>query len=135
MRVAEFAAGLPLIGAAAVFASGLVAGQGPATHPSARFAAIDDIDPSNVGRLQVAWTAHTGEFAGGKGPSPPGPVEGFQTRPLLAGSRLIVTTTTSKVIALDADAGAEARRYDPVPGRGGVCDRHHRGVTRRHDTD
>lgn len=129
MRVAGVGASLPFVGAAALAAGGFVATQAPpAVHPSARFADIADINPANVAALQVAWTAHTGEFAGGKGPSPPGPVEGFQTRPLLAGGRLVVTTTTSKVIALDAESGAEAWRYDPFAGRGRVCDRPHRGV-------
>jgi glucose dehydrogenase len=109
-------------------AGALLWAQKPPGHPSDRFVEVGDITPANVGRLEVAWTARTGEFAGGQGPSPRGPVEGFQTRPVLAGSRLIVTTTTSKVIAFDAETGVEQWRFDPFEGRGRVCDRPHRGV-------
>ena len=77
--------------------------------------------------LTEAWVAHTGEYAGGMGPNPPQSVEGFQTRPTLVGGLLIVTTTTSKVIALDAETGKEAWRFDPFAGKH-VCDFPHRGV-------
>ncbi len=99
-----------------------------ALHPSARFSPLTEITPENVSRLAVAWTAHTGEYAGGLGPSPPKPVDGFQSRPALVGDTLIVTTTTSKVLGLDAETGAERWRFDPFAGRGRVCDRPHRGV-------
>jgi quinoprotein glucose dehydrogenase len=99
-----------------------------AARPSSRFSPLTEITPDNVSRLAVAWTAHTGEFAGGQGPAPSKPVEGFQCRPVLVGESLVVTTTTSKVIALDAETGAERWRHDPFAGRGRVCDRPHRGV-------
>jgi glucose dehydrogenase len=81
-----------------------------------------------VGRLTVAWTAHTAELSGGIGPRPPRPVEGLQTRPVLAANRLIVTTTTSKVIALDPETGVERWRFDPFAGGTRDCERPHRGV-------
>ena len=105
------------------------------SDPSARFAAMDEITPANVSTLAVAWTAHVGELSGGRGPQPERQVEGFQTRPLLAGELLIVTTTTSKVIALDAETGAERWRFDPFAVRRRSCESPHRGVAMWTSTD
>ena len=98
-----------------------------APNASARFADLHEITPDNVARLAVAWTAHTGDFPGGQ-PNPKGAVEGFQTRPVLAGDLLIVTTTVSRVIALDAETGVERWRFDPFAGRTRRCELPHRGV-------
>ena len=98
-------------------------------HASTRWAPVDQLTPSNVAGLREVWRAHTGEFAGGEGPNPTRPVEGFQTRPVLAGPLLIVTTTTSKVIALDAGSGRQRWRFDPFAGRERRCESPHRGVT------
>ncbi|MBK5295527.1 MAG: pyrroloquinoline quinone-dependent dehydrogenase [Vicinamibacteria bacterium] len=97
-------------------------------NPSARFEALSEITPANVSRLRVLWTAHTGEFSGGQGPNPTRAVEGFQTRPVLVGDLLVVTTTTSKVIALEAETGVERWRLDPFAGRTRTCESPHRGV-------
>jgi glucose dehydrogenase len=99
-----------------------------APNASARYVDLDDIRPENVSRLAVAWTAHTGDFPGGR-PDPTGPVEGFQTRPVLAGNLLIVTTTVSRIIALDAETGVERWRFDPFAGRTRRCELPNRGVT------
>jgi quinoprotein glucose dehydrogenase len=96
-------------------------------NASARYVDLNDIKRENVSRLAVAWTAHTGDFPGGR-PDPTGPVEGFQTRPVLAGDLLIVTTTVSRIIALDAESGVEQWRFDPFAGRTRDCERPHRGV-------
>ena len=98
-------------------------------HPSTRWTAIDELTPGNVSRLREVWRAHTGEFAGGQGPNPTRAVEGFQTRPVLAGDVLLVTTTTSKIIGLDAATGRERWRHDPFAGRERPCESPHRGVT------
>ena len=99
-----------------------------APNPSTRFSSLTGITPDNVARLEQRWVARTGEFAGGAGPDPGRPVEGFQTRPVLAGDVLVVTTTTSKVIGLDADTGRERWRVDPFAGRTRECESPHRGV-------
>jgi glucose dehydrogenase len=104
-------------------------GASPPAHASTRWAAVDQMTPANVGGLREVWRARTGEFAGGEGPNPKRAVEGFQTRPVLAGDALIVTTTTSKVIALDADTGRERWRFDPFADRERRCESPHRGVT------
>jgi glucose dehydrogenase len=99
----------------------------PAANPSSRFVELDEITPQNVSRLTTAWTAHTGDFPGGS-PAPKGAVEGFQTRAVLAGDLLIVTTTVSRVIALDAETGVEQWRFDPFAARTRTCELPNRGV-------
>ena len=99
-----------------------------AAHASARYSPLTEITTANVSRLQVAWTAHTGVFSGGQGATPKKAVEGFQVRPVLVDDLLIVTTTTSLVIALDAETGAERWRFDPFAGVSRPCERPHRGV-------
>jgi glucose dehydrogenase len=101
--------------------------SGSVPNASARFVDLQEITPDNVARLATAWTAHTGDFPGGQ-PNPKSAVEGFQTRPVLAGDLLIVTTTVSRVIALDAETGVERWRFDPFAGRRRSCELPHRGV-------
>jgi quinoprotein glucose dehydrogenase len=96
-------------------------------NASARFVNLDEITPDNVARLATAWTAHTGDFPGGD-PHPTKAVEGFQTRPVLVGDLLIVTTTVSRVVALDAETGVERWRFDPFAGRIRPCEMPHRGI-------
>lgn len=72
-----------------------------------RFAALDQINKSNVADLQVAWTAHTGDI-----PQSTGAGAEDQNTPLQVGDTLYVCTAYSKVIALDVDSGKEKWRYD-----------------------
>lgn len=75
-----------------------------------RYSPLDQITPANVGRLQVAWTYHTGDERG----RPGDPVETtFEVTPLKIGDRLFLCTPHQNVIALDADTGREVWRYDP----------------------
>ena len=46
-----------------------------------RYSPLKEIDRSNVARLKVAWTFHTGDIYDGK--DKVGPRSGFQTTPLL----------------------------------------------------
>lgn len=73
-----------------------------------RFAALDQINKDNIGRLQVAWTAHTGDV-----PQSNGSGAEDQNTPLQIGSTVYVCTAYSKIVALDADTGAELWKYDP----------------------
>ena len=99
----------------------------PHSNPSARFTALDAITPATVSHLAVAWTAHTGDFPGGA-PVAHGQVPAFESRPILAGDVLVVVTTTSKVIALDADTGTERWRFDPFAGLTRRCEEPSRGA-------
>lgn len=70
-----------------------------------RFAPFDQIDTSNVGGLQVAWTFRTGDI--------PGKGAEDQTTPTQIGDGLYVCTPYQKVFALDVDTGKERWRFDP----------------------
>lgn len=72
-----------------------------------RFAALDQITRANVNDLKVAWTAHTGDI-----PVSNGSGAEDQNTPLQIGDTVFVCTAYSKIIALDADTGAERWRYD-----------------------
>ncbi|HXV89978.1 MAG TPA: PQQ-binding-like beta-propeller repeat protein, partial [Gemmatimonadales bacterium] len=75
-----------------------------------RFSPLTQITRTNVARLQVAWTYHTGELA-----------ERFATEeetalevtPLVIGAVMYVSTPLGRVIALDAATGAERWVFDP----------------------
>ncbi len=97
-------------------------------HDSARFSPLTDITRENVDRLTAAWTYHSGDFSGGRGPTPVGQVPGVQTRPVFADGRVYVTTPSSIVIAIDGDTGREDWRYDPQAAAATRCYEPHRGV-------
>ncbi len=67
-----------------------------------RFAALDQINRSNVGQLQVAWTYHTGDVAVSDGNGAED-----QNTPLQIGNRLYICTPHNDVIALDATTGKQ----------------------------
>jgi quinate dehydrogenase (quinone) len=92
------------------------------------------ITAANVGRLEQAWVAHTGEFAGGEGPQPRHAVPGFQSRPVLAGGLLILTTPSSRVIGLDAETGEVRWRFDPQEHVAERCEQPNRGASLHHRT-
>jgi quinoprotein glucose dehydrogenase/quinate dehydrogenase (quinone) len=87
-----------------------------------RFSPLAQIDKSNVAKLEVAWTYHTG-VKQGETPSP------LLTTPVMVGNRLVACTQTNIVIALDPETGRELWRYDPkVDPKGGSAVRTCRGV-------
>jgi quinate dehydrogenase (quinone) len=71
-----------------------------------KFAALDQITPANVGQLQVAWTAHTGDV-----PVSTGAGAEDQNTPIQIGESLFVCTAYGQVLALDVDTGAEKWSY------------------------
>lgn len=75
------------------------------TPAGTRFAPFDQIKPENVEKLQVAWTYRTGETAQG--------ASEFQNTPTQIGDTVYVCTPLNKVIALDAETGAERWTFDP----------------------
>lgn len=86
-----------------------------------RHSALTQINRDNVGRLAVAWTYRTGDLSHPKGDQ--GPQEGcgrchtgnskFETTPILADSRLYLSTPLNRVIALDPATGRQLWRFDP----------------------
>lgn len=73
-----------------------------------RFAALDQITPSNIKKLDVAWIAHTGDI-----PESTGAGAEDQNTPLQIGTNLYVCTAYGKVLSFDIDTGKEKWRFDP----------------------
>jgi quinoprotein glucose dehydrogenase len=85
-------------------------GGGP---EQARYSTLAQIDRSNVGRLELAWTYDSGETGG------------LQTNPIIVGGVVYTTTPRHKVVAIDGGTGHERWTFDSgIEGRGP-----NRGVT------
>lgn len=75
-----------------------------------RYSPLDEINRSNVSRLRVAWTYHTGEVSDGT----KYPVRSaFETTPLIVDGVLYLTTPFNRLVALDAETGRELWSFDP----------------------
>lgn len=73
-----------------------------------RYSRLDQINRSNVGQLEVAWTYDAGEGAGGT-----------QTQPLVAGGSLFLVTPKHNVVALDPATGKQLWNFESgITGRG-----------------
>lgn len=72
------------------------------TEGGSRFAALDQINRGNVGKLTVAWTYHTGDVAISDGNGAED-----QLTPLQVGDKVFICTPHNSLIALDADTGKE----------------------------
>ena len=113
---ATIAAGALIIWIAAVrlgtVAGGPVDGWPSYGHDAGgmRFSPLTEIDRTNVARLEVAWTVHTGDISDGSGGRSR---SGFETTPIVVDGLLYVTTPFNRVIALDPDSGKERWSYDP----------------------
>jgi quinoprotein glucose dehydrogenase len=90
--------------------SGPVAGwpQYGATKGGGHDSALTQITRDNLDRLQMAWIYHTGDVAKG-----PGAKSSFQTTPILVDDTLYFCSPFNRVIALDAETGAERWTFDP----------------------
>jgi quinoprotein glucose dehydrogenase len=70
-----------------------------------RFSPLDQINRSNVSKLQVAWTYDSGETGG------------METSPIVVGNVLYTYTPSKSVVALDAATGKVLWKFDPgLPG-------------------
>ena len=74
------------------------------------FSSIDQINRSNVARLEVAWTYRTGELGAGFASARQ---LTFEATPVLAFGLLYLETGTNVVVALDPESGRERWRFDP----------------------
>jgi quinate dehydrogenase (quinone) len=72
-----------------------------------RFAALDQINRSNVGKLKVAWEFHTGDVADNNAA---GILSEDQQTPMQIGNTVYLCTPHNNVISLDADTGKEKWR-------------------------
>src|SRR5579863_815447 len=74
-----------------------------------RYSPLTQISPTNVDRLQVAWTFRTGEL--GKGVTD-WRRSAFEATPILYERTLYFTTPSTNVVAVDAVTGALRWRHD-----------------------
>jgi quinoprotein glucose dehydrogenase len=79
------------------------------TYGARRYSTLDQITPANVGRLKVAWTAHTRDLPSERARDK----YGAETTPVKVGDSLYLCTPKNILIALDAATGKERWRHDP----------------------
>ena len=98
-----------------------------------RWSPLSEITRENVGRLDTAWTYHTGElapeFAGRRRQ------RSLEVTPLVVDGRMFVSTPLGRVMALDPETGRELWKFDPKVDRTvGFGDFTNRGVSYWVDT-
>jgi glucose dehydrogenase len=81
-----------------------------------RHSPLEQLTPENVGALQRAWTYRIGEVDRLPNISPDGDPPAFEATPLIVRGVMYVVTPSSRMIALDAETGAERWQYDPQAG-------------------
>ncbi len=77
-----------------------------------RFSPLKQINPSNVQRLQRAWTYEVDQ-------GPDSGIEAFESTPLMIDGVLYFTTPTSRAIAVNAETGKELWMFDPFSRQSG----------------
>lgn len=75
-----------------------------------KYSALADINAANVAKLSMAWEWKAGEKALDAFGTRPG---NFQTTPIMIGNVLYFSTPYNRVVAVNADTGAELWAYDP----------------------
>ena len=78
----------------------------------ARFSPLRQISRENVNRLKRAWTYHTGEIDR-SGNTDRHSIAPFEATPLIVDGVLYFSTPSNRIIALDAETGAEVWKFDP----------------------
>ena len=85
-----------------------------------RYSPLTQINRDNVAKLQVAWTYDSHDaFKASE----------MQSNPVVVDGVLYVTTPTLKVVAVNAETGAEIWKFDPSGGAASGARFRHRGVT------
>jgi quinoprotein glucose dehydrogenase len=69
----------------------------------AQYSDLTDITPTNVGRLQLAWTHHSGDIGSLRN----GSASAYEATPIFANAMLYFCNPIGRVFALDARNGAE----------------------------
>ncbi len=75
-----------------------------------KYSKLDQINRSNVTKLRVAWTYHTGDMSDGKTHLTRSAFEGT---PLVVDGVLYITTPFDRLIALEAETGKQLWAFDP----------------------
>ena len=81
-----------------------------------KYSTADEITADNVGELEIAWQWEPNEGPLEKYDTWPGP---FQSTPIMVEGVLYLSTMYTKVVALDAETGAELWAFDPRAYEGG----------------
>ena len=112
--------------AAALLSATLAGAQEPGTvlewpyvgaeQAHTKYSAAEDITAANVGDLEIVWQWEPNETPFEAYGSRPGP---FQTTPIMIGNVLYLSTMYTRVVALDAETGAELWTFDPKAYEGG----------------
>lgn len=89
----------------------VVGGDPGVTH----YSRLDQINRSNVNRLEVAWTFRTGDVMDDQNEYWGGST--IQANPIVVDGVLYATTPSLEVIALDAASGEQIWRFSPWEGR------------------
>lgn len=92
------------------------------TAGAERFSPLDQINPGNVARLEVAWTAHVGMPRAGMAGT-------MEATPLMIGDTLYTCNMENQVLAIDAETGRTRWRFDPQVDFTGIRMAQCRGVT------
>jgi quinate dehydrogenase (quinone) len=83
-----------------------------------RHSPLTQINRENAKRLQRAWTYHTGELDRSGNATDRHNIAPFESTPLIIDGVLYFSTPSDRVIALDAESGAEIWKFDPQEGSG-----------------
>src|SRR5260370_17894487 len=75
-----------------------------------RYSPLKQIDRTNVAKLQLAWTYHTGAL---DSPGDANKKSAFEATPILIDATLFLSTPFNVVIALDPVTGREKWKFDP----------------------
>ena len=81
-----------------------------------KYSAADEITTANVGELAIVWTWEPNEAPLEEHGTQPGP---FQATPIMVDGTLYLSTMYTRVVALDAETGAELWTFDPRAYEGG----------------
>ena len=81
-----------------------------------KYSTVGDITAANVGELEIAWQWDPKEAPLAQYGTRPGP---FQATPVMVGNVLYLSTMYTRVVALDAETGAELWSFDPGVYEGG----------------
>jgi quinoprotein glucose dehydrogenase len=74
------------------------------------YSPLSEITPANVHALEVAWTYRSGDVGDGKSDLAG---TAFEATPIMVDGVLYLSTPFSRVVALDAESGAELWSFDP----------------------
>lgn len=84
-----------------------------------KYSIAEEITASNVGKLEIVWKWEPNETPLDEYGTQPGP---FQSTPILVDGILYLSTMYTRVVALDAETGAELWTFDPRAYEGGPID-------------